>query len=154
MNQKMTHAVGRTRRAAFTLIEVLIVVIIMAVLAATIVPQFTDSTDDAKSSTSQFNLHTMRSIIELYKAQHNGRAPGADLSELTTTTDADGNKGSGAGFPYGPYLQAIPYNPFTDSNTVAAPAAVPPNAVVDGAGWLYDAATGQIWINHVDYLNK
>ena len=35
------------RRSAFTLIEVLIVVVIMAILAATIIPQFTDSTKDA-----------------------------------------------------------------------------------------------------------
>ena len=46
-------------RSAFTLIEVLIVVVIMAILAAAIVPQFTDSTKDAKSSTAKFNLHTV-----------------------------------------------------------------------------------------------
>ena len=51
----------KVRRGAFTLIEVLIVVVIMAILAATIIPQFTDSTKDAKSSTVQFNLHTLRS---------------------------------------------------------------------------------------------
>ena len=39
-------------RSAFTLIEVLIVVIIMAVLAATIIPQFSSSTNDAKNSSS------------------------------------------------------------------------------------------------------
>ncbi len=154
MNHCIRHYGKPVRRAAFTLIEVLIVVIIMAVLAATIVPQFTDSTDDAKASTSQFNLHTMRSIIELYKAQHNGLTPSADLNELTTTTDADGNTGTGTAYPYGPYLQDIPYNPFTDSNTVAAPTTVPPTATVSGAGWLYDAASGRIWINHEDYLNK
>jgi prepilin-type N-terminal cleavage/methylation domain-containing protein len=37
-----------TRRIGFTLIEVLIVVVIMAVLAATIIPQFSSSTDEAK----------------------------------------------------------------------------------------------------------
>ena len=50
----------------------LIVVVIMAILAATIIPQFTDSTKDAKASTTKFNLHTLRSQIELYRTQHNG----------------------------------------------------------------------------------
>ena len=53
--------------SAFTLIEVLIVVVIMAILAATIIPQFTDSTKDAKASTATFNLHTLRAQIELYR---------------------------------------------------------------------------------------
>ena len=48
----------RNRRKAFTLIEALIVVIIMAVLAATIIPQFSTSTKDAKMSNLKFNLHT------------------------------------------------------------------------------------------------
>ena len=139
---------------AFTLVEVLIVVVIMAVLAATIIPQFTNSTKDAESSTVLFNLNTMRSIIELYKSQHNGLAPGADLSELTNSTDRSGNKGTGAAYPYGPYLQKIPDNPLTDSNVVAQPSSVPPTATVSGAGWLYDPTTGQIWINHADYLTE
>jgi general secretion pathway protein G len=41
----------------FTLIEVLIVVVIMAILAGTIIPQFAASTDDAKASALKFNLH-------------------------------------------------------------------------------------------------
>jgi prepilin-type N-terminal cleavage/methylation domain-containing protein len=63
------------RKSGFTLVEVLIVVVIMAILAATIIPQFTDSTSDAKASTTKFNLHTLRSQIELYKTQHNGVVP-------------------------------------------------------------------------------
>ena len=143
---------NRRSRQAFTLVEVLIVVVIMAVLAATIIPQFTNSTTDAKESTVLFNLHTMRSLIELYKSQHNGATPGANLDELISSTDKPGAVGTGAAFPYGPYLQKIPQNPFTDSSTVAQPTSVPPAATVSGAGWLYDPASGQIWINHTDYL--
>jgi prepilin-type N-terminal cleavage/methylation domain-containing protein len=77
------------KRSAFTLVEILIVVVIMAILAATIIPQFTDSTKDAKSSTGKFNLHTLRSQIQLYRAHHEGTAPGDDLLELMDTTDVD-----------------------------------------------------------------
>src|SRR5207247_2950615 len=106
------------RRSAFTLIEVLIVVVIMAILAATIIPQFTDSTKDAKGSTVKFNLSTLRSQIQLYRTQHNGTNPTGTLVELTTTTDLSGTQGTGAAFPYGPYLRQIPVNPFSNLNTV------------------------------------
>src|SRR5688500_10126889 len=96
------------RPSGFTLVEVLIVVVIMAILAATIIPQFSDSTRDAKVSTTVFNLHTLRSQIELYKTQHNGIVPASTLVELTVSTDQDGNQGTGANFPYGPYIREIP----------------------------------------------
>src|SRR5437868_10310215 len=105
------------RRSAFTLIEVLIVVVIMAILAATIIPQFTDSTKDAKGSTVKFNLATLRSQIQLYRTQHNGLNPTATLVELTQLTDISGTAGVGANFGYGPYLREIPTNPFTNSKT-------------------------------------
>ena len=75
---------ARNRRNAFTLIEVLIVVIIMAVLAATIIPQFSSSTNDAKLSSVKFNLHTIRSQIEMYKVHHSGGLPA-----LATFADPD-----------------------------------------------------------------
>src|SRR6185295_3454410 len=138
-----------TRRSAFTLVEVLIVVVIMAILAATIIPQFTDSTKDAKSSTSKFNLHTLRSQIELYRAQHNGTAPSATLVELTQSTNAAGTSGSGANFPYGPYVREIPKNPFTNSaaiKTISTDPAVATDVTAGNAGWIYNSTTGGIWI--------
>jgi type II secretion system protein G len=145
------------RRSAFTLVEVLIVVVIMAILAATIIPQFTDSTNDAKISTSKFNLHTMRSQIELYKAHHNGELPSNTLVELTTSTNADGTQGTGASFPYGPYMREIPANPFTNSNAVKVitndPAQVG-DVTSGGGGWLFNATTGGLWIDHEDHFGE
>ena len=123
------------RRKAFTLIEVLIVVIIMAVLAATIIPQFADSTTDAKQSALEFNLHTMRSQVELYK-MHGGSYP-TTLSDLTSTTP-DG---------YGPYIDAVPDNPFNGSPAEAAVGSVPSGPNGSDEGWLYMNTTGQIWAN-------
>ncbi len=144
-------------RSAFTLVEVLIVVVIMAILAATIIPQFTDSTNDAKLSTVKFNLHTMRSQIELYKAHHNGLLPSATLVELTKSTDVDGTQGTGASFPYGPYMREIPANPFTNSSAVKSIAADPAAAgdvTAGGAGWLYNSTSGGIWIDHADHFDE
>ncbi len=134
-------------QSGFTLVEVLIVVVIMAILAATIIPQFSNSTNDAKASTAKFNLNTLRSQIEMYKSQHNGALPSQTLTELTSSTNASGTIGTGTSFPYGPYVQSIPVNPYTNSATVVAAGGNPPTAVIAGAGWLFDLGSGKIWIN-------
>ena len=141
-------------RSGFTLVEVLIVVVILAVLAATIIPQFSDSTKDAKESTMLFNLHTLRSQIQMYRTQHDGLLPGNALDELINATDKDGNIGSGGA--YGPYVTEIPENPFTKSKTVKvitnSPAQNSDVSTTDG--WLFNATTGEIWISHADYFDE
>lgn len=140
-------------RSAFTLIEVLIVVVIMAVLAATIIPQFSSSTEDAKESSLKFNMHTLRSQIELYKVHHLGDYPtiqSDSLPQLTSKTNVKGETGTGTGYPYGPYLDGeLPKNPFNDSNAVTAGTGTA--EVTGGAGWQYDVNTGGIWPNHPEW---
>lgn len=148
---------ARIRRNAFTLVEVLLVVVIMAILAATVIPSFNDSSMDAKESTLSFNLNTLRSQIELYKVHHNGKAPdtitSGVLEQLTKRTDASGATGSDpATYPYGPYLvNGIPENPIGGSNVVTAQTGTPTTETGAG-GWLYDTATGEIWADSDGYL--
>ena len=132
---------SKNRRDGFTLIEVLIVVTIMAVLAATIIPQFTTSADEARQSQLSFNLHSLQSQIHLYHLQHNSLFPDV-LTKLTVKTDLDGTVNV-AGV-YGPYLVGgvLPDNPNTKSNAVTASV---DGSVPAGGGWLYNSATGQIW---------
>ncbi len=130
----------------FTLVELLIVVIILAILAAIVIPQFTSSTDDAKLSALDSNLANIRAAIDLYYQQH-GKYPGATVSsggtcdsgtadtagssantaaaflaQLTRYTNASGQActGSGANYKYGPYLKkdTLPANPITGKNTL------------------------------------
>ncbi len=142
-------------RNAFTLIEVLIVVIIMAVLAATIIPQFSSSTKDAKESSLKFNLHTMRSQIEMYKVHHLGSYPTLAnfVTQMTKATNVDGTTTGDT--PYGPYINGeIPSNPFSDNNTLVAVAtagAIPTAAIAGGAGWQYDESNGGIYPNNAEY---
>jgi general secretion pathway protein G len=135
------------RRNAFTLIEVLIVVIIMAVLAATIIPQFSQSTDDAMDSSVSFNLHTMQTQIEMYRFQHNGNWPefANIVAQLTAATNVSG--GATGDTRFGPYMQEVPANPFNQSNVVVAGDG---SALVGGgvAGWQYDATTGRVSANN------
>lgn len=143
-------------RDAFTLIEVLIVVIIMAVLAATIIPQFASSTDDAKSSALVFNLHTIRSQIEMYKIHHLGSYPkSADdfADQMTKKTDADGTVNETSG-KYGPYIQGtVPSNPYNSLNTITAVSGKA--AAGSSSGWQYDKSTGGFYPGNSewDYTN-
>ncbi len=155
-----SHRKSSSKRNGFTLVEILIVVVIMAILAATIIPQFSDSTTDAKASNAKFNLHTMRSQIETYRAQHNYVSPTADLSELLVRTNGSGVKmpvgGDAEDYPYGPYMRQLPTNPFTNSDAVKSITNDPAAAGdVDATnGWLYNATTGGIWLNHDKFYTE
>jgi len=77
----------------FTLVELLIVVIILAILAAIVVPQFANTTQDANISALDANLASMRSALDLYAQQHNGVYPGAVAASGGTCA---GTAGTGA----------------------------------------------------------
>ncbi len=128
-------------RKGFTLVEILIVVVILGILAAIVIPQFTDASTEAKESALASDLQMMRSQIELYKIQHNDNPPSPATSfeaQMTEPTDVTG----AAGADYGPYMQKVPTNPFNDSSIVTATDGI---ADITGAsGWDYDAATGEI----------
>ena len=62
-------------RGAFTLVEILIVVIILGILAAIVVPQFTNASDDAQAGNVATQLSTIRNQIELFRARNSGQYP-------------------------------------------------------------------------------
>ena len=115
-------------KKGFTLVEILIVVVILGILAAIVIPQFTDASTQAKESSLSADLQTVRSQIQLYKIQHGDQDPtdcavGADdaakfVSALTTETDKDGNAWvdqATSGTKYGRYMKSIPLNSFAAS---------------------------------------
>jgi len=124
-------------KSGFTLVEILIVVVILGILAAIVIPQFTNASTEAKTNSLMSNLQTARSQIQLYKVQHNDDLPGAAsdttfVEAMTGTTNISGSK---TGSDYGPYLQQIPKNPFNDEKTVRIDGA---NAGVNTHGWRFD----------------
>jgi len=133
----------RTRKSGFTLVEILIVVIILGILAAIVIPQFTNASQDARNNSLSSQLQTIRSQVELYKLQHRDSPPklitggAAAWDVFTKNTDDSGAVGTGASFPFGPYMQNAPMNPLNSKATVAAAAAA-------GVGWVYDETTGKI----------
>jgi general secretion pathway protein G len=125
-------------KAGFTLVEILIVVVILGILAAIVIPQFTEASTEAKTSSLMSDLQTVRSQVELYKVQHNDALPGggtASFTEaLTGKTDIDGDVAAAG--EYGPYLQTIPTNPFNDDDDVRIDGA---EAGANTDGWRFDA---------------
>lgn len=127
----------KQKSKGFTLVEILIVVVILGILAAIVIPQFTNASETAKASSLISQLQTIRSQLELYQVQHNGNYPtlAQMWGNLTSQTDVNG---ATTGTDFGPYLQKAPANPFvvsTSATTVAADAS---------GGWKYTAATGAI----------
>jgi general secretion pathway protein G len=56
-----------TRNQAFTLVELLIVIIIIAVLAAIAIPKFSNSSLKSKESALKAELSLLRNAVELFK---------------------------------------------------------------------------------------
>ncbi len=75
-----------SRKGGFTLVEILIVVIILGILAAIVIPQFTNASQDARKSSVSSLLQTIRSQIELYKIQHGDTLPNLATGPWTDLT--------------------------------------------------------------------
>jgi len=124
----------------FTLVEILIVVVILGILAAIIIPQFTSAAEDSKLSNLTTNLQAVRAQLELYRMHHNKTYPTDVTAQLLGKTDTDGTvNASGI---HGPYLYKFPANPFVDDSAEAVK-----TSGAAGEGWSYTAATGQFVAN-------
>src|SRR5262245_21020458 len=110
---------GRAR--AFTLVEILIVVVILGILSAIVVPQFARSTLEAQYGNIRAQLDMMNNQIELWRARHNGTVPpyqsgttttmaGYDWSDMITADPADPNSGG--------YIKSAPINPVNGATSV------------------------------------
>ena len=141
----MVQPIRKAIQQGFTLVELLVVVITLALLAAIVVAQFAFSTDHARLASLDSTLSNIRSAIDLYYQQH-GEYPGelTAVDAACTATDGTGTGGAGAqgiqafldqmslytdsnggacsvkdaNFQFGPYLKqdTMPANPITASS--------------------------------------
>ena len=100
------------RQSGFTLIEILIVVIILGILAAIVIPQFTSASDDAKLSAVKSTVSSVQAQLELYKFQTGGTPAATSFwALLGTTTVVDGKT-------FGPWISSAAVNPFSNGSSV------------------------------------
>lgn len=62
------------KQAGFTLIELMVVVIIIAILAGLIIPRFMGETDKAKQAKAKMQIESLESALKMYKLD-NGSYP-------------------------------------------------------------------------------
>jgi prepilin-type N-terminal cleavage/methylation domain-containing protein len=121
---------------AFTLVELIVVIVVLAILSGVAIPKYFDYAAKAKESACKGTLGAVRSAIANFHANsivNNGTATWPTLTQMQTL---------------GAVMQEpLPANPYNNSNTIQAAtwATTPP--VSGTAGWSYDATTGKFWAN-------
>jgi general secretion pathway protein G len=154
------------RRHGFTLVEILIVVVILGILAAIVMPQFSNASQLARENAMKDDLRYLRTQIGVFKAQHEDVPPGypnGNTSELpdeasfvqhmTGYTNAKclTSLTADPAYPFGPYLGSIPKNPITGRGGVHVVASgdmpEPSLETFPDAGWIYHVQNQQIIAN-------
>lgn len=137
----------------FTLVEVLIVVVILAILAAVVMPSLTGAAEQTEISATYTDLQKLRRAVGVYRARH-GRLPPITAGDATGLTDGTG--------PWGPLVQTLlddgrPGEYFTQvpvNSYVGGPNArvvevvenaVPDTEFDDSRGWIYDPVDGDVY---------
>jgi len=129
MNTLQTWAAGnrfgsfasgrRNRRFGFTLIELLVVILILAILAALIVPRVVGKTQDAKVAAAKSDLSTLSSALQAFHLD-NDRYPTTEegLQALTTAPSSSATNWKG------PYLtKAVGQDPWQHDYVYQCPGA-------------------------------
>jgi type IV pilus assembly protein PilA len=81
-------------KAGFTLVELMVVAIIVAILAAVAIPLMLGNKDRAMATEAQAGLGTLRTAMQVYKAEHGGYpviGAGAQIPGFTGLTVKDGD---------------------------------------------------------------
>ncbi len=131
------------RRSGFSLLELVIVVVILGIIAAIAIPRMSRGSRGAADAALHGDLATLRSAIELYKAEHDGDIPPlanieAALTQYSNKLGTEFQATQDATHLYGPYIRKVPPLPVGNkkgSKTIAG-------ADGSGVGWIYTAADG------------
>jgi len=100
-SKKIGHSA--VTRAAFTLMEVLLVLAILGVIAAMVVPQFIGRQEQASIDATAVSIKGIEQALKLYQLDHGGTYPSSSegLQVLVTSPSNDPKW-------KGPYLEELP----------------------------------------------
>jgi general secretion pathway protein G len=132
---------ARQRSHAFTLIEILIVVVILGILAAIAIAGFSGATSDAQASCTASELQKIRRHVGVFQARNSERLP--------AVTAGDGTWGEVIGPDY---LMSAPINAWVGNGNgkVIVFGTSPDTAYQTNYGWIFNPATGDIYAGGFD----
>lgn len=134
------------RTSGFTLVEILIVVVILGILAAIVIPQFTSASQEAIKGALASQLQTISSQVELYRVRNAGQLPDADTGTAPSGPVGVAAAQNGWGvLVAGQYLKEQPFNGFTGSSVLALGVEGDQLAagVRVGNGWVFNTSAGK-----------
>lgn len=132
---------------AFSLVELVIVVVILGIIAAIAIPRMSSATSRSRATAIRADLRVLTDATDHYAAEHADRTPAIDqdgkpetdgtafAQRLTMNTDDLGTVKTGI---FGPYIRAIPLNINNGLDTIRIDG---PAAGANTHGWRYDTAT-------------
>lgn len=109
----------------FTLVEILIVVVVIGILAAIIVPQFTNAASGARATSMRTQLVSMRNQIQVFRVRNGQSAPGGSSGSLVDLWDALISAG---------HIQVAP-------------------STADGFVWMWSPTTSSLELNYDQGIN-
>jgi general secretion pathway protein G len=117
----------------WSFVEVVCIAVVLSMVSLSVIPKFTQASQESLTSELIDGLHQMRSHLDLYRAQHDNCLPPVDsFKNFETHMTTKVGK-------YGPYIDKIPVNPFNDLNTIRFDGEP---AGVGKAGWRIDTSNG------------
>jgi prepilin-type N-terminal cleavage/methylation domain-containing protein len=149
------------KERAFTLVEILVVVVLLGILAVVVLPLVAGSSISAKESALAIDLQMIRRYVLVYKTQHREVGPGyldgdttqapnedVFIAQTTMSSNASGETAAVGtpGYERGPYLMKIPVNPMNHLSTVQmlGNAEDFPGNADNSHGWIYKASTSEV----------
>ena len=135
------------RSRAFTLVEILIVVVILGILASIVLAGWGDVTNDTSQKATYYELQKLRKAVGVYQVRNSARLP--------PVTVGDGTWGPLVGIS-GDYLMAPPINAWVGAiNGRKIVFGTGPDANYQSDyGWIFNTTTGDIWAGGFDADDK
>lgn len=128
---------------AFTLVEILIVVVILGILAAIVVPQFAGAITEASVGTTQSELEKLRRAVEVFQVRNENALPNVTAGDGTWGALIAGT---------GEYLKEAPANPYVGGSNkqVIVLGTGPDTTYQTTHAWIFNSTTGEIWAGGFD----
>ena len=109
----------RSTQAGFTLIEIMVVVVILAILAAAVVPRIMDRPDEARITKARQDIRVLESALELYRLDNfNYPSTQQGLEALVRQPSGDP---PARNWKKGGYIKALPSDPWGNEYQYLSP---------------------------------